>query len=142
MIGGETGTPPWKSTGPGTPMPRPDGRSMPSVASSLLALLSGASGAEPATGLELAWLRDLQARGIAPALRAFGTMLGHGVEAHFVSGVALAALSVSRACFYPPFNASGQEVEHTGHLSRVLVTGWGHWRGAGLGLVEAAGVGD
>jgi 3-oxoacyl-[acyl-carrier-protein] synthase II len=115
---------------------------MPWLADNPLAVLSGASGAAPATGLELDWLGDLQARGVAPALRGFGTMLGHGVEAHFVSGVALAALAVSRARFYPPFDSSGREVAHARDLSRVLVTGWGHWRGVGLGLVEAAGVGD
>ena len=48
MIGGDTGTPAWKSTGPGTPIPTPAGRSTPCSASSLrvssIASASTASG--------------------------------------------------------------------------------------------------
>ena len=49
MIGGETGTPAWKSTGPGTPMPTPAGRSTPCSASSLRAssMASASTGSGP-----------------------------------------------------------------------------------------------
>jgi 3-oxoacyl-[acyl-carrier-protein] synthase II len=104
-----------------------------------LCVLSGASGVEPATGDELSWLDGLENRGIAPAIRAYGTMLGHSVEAHFPAGLALAALAVSRNGFFRPFDNSGRERPFEGQAERILVTGWGHWRGEGLALVETAG---
>ncbi|MFX9181212.1 hypothetical protein ABTN76_20890, partial [Acinetobacter baumannii] len=73
-----------------------------------------------------------------PVVRAYGTQLGHGVEAHFPVGVALAALALGERSFYPPFDASGMEQPQDGPLARVLVTGFGHWRGEGLALLEAA----
>lgn len=104
-----------------------------------LGVLSGASGVEPATGDELSWLDGLENRGIAPAIRAYGTMLGHSVEAHFPAGLALAALAVSRNGFFRAFDNSGRERPFEGQAERILVTGWGHWRGEGLALVETAG---
>ncbi|MEE9359888.1 MAG: beta-ketoacyl-ACP synthase, partial [Hyphomicrobium sp.] len=104
-----------------------------------LGVLSGASGVEPATGDELSWLDGLENRGIAPAIRAYGTMLGHSVEAHFPAGLALAALAVSRNGFFRPFDNSGRERSVDRQAERILVTGWGHWRGEGLALVETAG---
>ena len=65
-------------------------------------------------------------------------MLGHGLEAQFPAGLALAALALSRGKFYAPFDvASRVETPFTGPLERILVTGFGHWRGEGLGVVEA-----
>src|SRR5262249_60455401 len=52
------------------------------------AILSGATGAEPATAEERAFLA---ARGDVP-IRATGTHIGHGVEAQFPMNVALATL--------------------------------------------------
>jgi 3-oxoacyl-[acyl-carrier-protein] synthase II len=74
-----------------------------------LAVLSGASGAEPATLEELDFLLGLEGEGYRPAIRAYGSRLGHSVEAHFPLG---------------------------GALDRILVTGVGHWRGEGLALIE------
>jgi 3-oxoacyl-[acyl-carrier-protein] synthase II len=104
-----------------------------------LAVLSGASGVEPVTSEERAFLQGLASRGLAPAVRAYGSRLGHSVEAHFPAGVALAALALNAGAFYPPFDASGVEQAFTGSLERVLVTGLGHWRGEGLALLEPAG---
>ena len=103
-----------------------------------LGVLSGASGVESATGDELSWLDGLENRGSAPAIRAYGTMLGHSVEAHFSAGLALAALAVSRQRFFPPFDNSGRERPLRERAERILVTGWGHWRGEGLAVVETA----
>lgn len=115
-------------------------RLCPDGAAGPLPMLSGASGAEPATTLERCWLADLKRRrGIEPCVRAFGTMLGHALEAHFFAGVALAALALSKGSFFAPFDESGQETATAAPMDRVLMTGWGHWRGAGLGLLVAAG---
>lgn len=103
-----------------------------------LPVLSGASGAEPVTSQERAFLQEVESRGWRPAVRAYGTVLGHAVEAHFLAGLALAALAVSRRRYFPPFDASGFERPSEDVPRRVLVTGLGHWRGEGLALVETA----
>jgi len=101
-----------------------------------LGVLSGASGVESATSNELGWLDGLESNGVAPAIRAFGTLLGHSVEAHFPAGLALAALAIAEGRFFRPFDDSGRERLFEGAPTRLLVTGWGHWRGEGLALVE------
>lgn len=103
-----------------------------------LGVLSGASGVEPATGRERKWTSRLGERGVLPVVRAYGTMLGHSVEAQFPAGVALAALAISKGAFYPPFETTGQEQPLQGSVDHILVTGWGHWRGEGIALVETA----
>lgn len=104
-----------------------------------LAVLSGASGVEPVTAEELGFLRGLEGKGFDPAIRAYGSRLGHGVEAHFPMGVALAALSLRRGRLLAPCEASDVEEAFEGAPSRILVTCAGHWRGEGLALIEAAG---
>jgi 3-oxoacyl-[acyl-carrier-protein] synthase II len=99
------------------------------------AVISGASGAEPATAEERTFLA---AHAEAP-IRATGTFLGHAMEPQFVMNIALAATAVSRASLFPPGDSSGVERALPGPLSQVVVTGVGHWRGEGLALVEAAG---
>ncbi|HMN37640.1 MAG TPA: beta-ketoacyl-ACP synthase [Hyphomicrobium sp.] len=101
-----------------------------------LPVVSGASGVEPVTSGELAFFQDLERRGYQPAVRAHGTRLGHSVEAHFPAGVCLAALALAAGRFYQPFEEGGTEKPFEGELSRVLVTGLGHWRGEGLALLE------
>jgi 3-oxoacyl-[acyl-carrier-protein] synthase II len=97
------------------------------------AVISGASGAEPATSEERAFL----AQHPEIAVRASGTYLGHGLEPQFPMNVALAAIAVSRGKLYPPSDRSGVERPMDGPLAQVVVTGVGHWRGEGLALVEA-----
>lgn len=99
------------------------------------AVLSGASGVEPATSEELKALATLAGRD-PMAIRAYGSALGHTVEAHFPLGIALAALALSNNAFYPPFDQSGVERISNSKLDRVLVTGLGHWRGEGVALLE------
>lgn len=103
-----------------------------------LAVLSGASGAEPATAEEQQFLDGLAQQDFDPLCRAWGSVLGHGVEAHFVAGMALAAMSVSKGIFYPPFDRCGYENRGDTYPDPVLVTTFGHWRGEGLGLVMPA----
>jgi 3-oxoacyl-[acyl-carrier-protein] synthase II len=103
-----------------------------------IAILSGASGVEPVTRDEMEFLQGLKGDGYSPAMRAYGTLLGHTVEAHFPLGVALAALALREGRFYPPLDSSGVEERFEGAPDRVLLTGLGHWRGEGLALVQSA----
>ncbi len=99
------------------------------------AVLSGATGAEPATAEERAFLAghaDL-------AVRATGSYVGHAPEPQFVMNIALAAVALGHASLFPPCDSTGLERPTQGDLSQVLVTGVGHWRGEGLALVERAG---
>ena len=116
-------------------------RALTSLASEIngpLGILSGASGAEPATGEELKWIDHLDDLGLTPAIRAYGTMLGHSVEAHFPAGLALAAMAIRKRALYDPFDDSGRERFRDGRLDHAIVTGRGHWRGEGFALVEPA----
>lgn len=102
-----------------------------------LAILSGASGAEPATAEELAFLQGLQAQGFEPAIRAYGSLLGHGVEAHFPCGIALAAIALKERRFYPPSGPPEIERQFPIEPTQIVVTGWGHWRGEATALLTA-----
>jgi 3-oxoacyl-[acyl-carrier-protein] synthase II len=99
-----------------------------------VAVISGASGAAPATAEERAFL----ARHKDLAVRATGTYLGHGIESQFVMNIALAAIAISRGRLFPPCDQSGVELPMDGTLAQAVVTGVGHWRGEGIALVEAA----
>jgi 3-oxoacyl-[acyl-carrier-protein] synthase II len=102
------------------------------VKSGHAAVLSGASGAEPATREERAFLEDHSDL----AVRATGSYLGHGPEPQFVMNIALAAVVLGHAKLFPPCDSTGLERPMSGELSQILVTGVGHWRGEGLALVE------
>lgn len=103
-----------------------------------LAVLSGASGVEPATTEEIEFIESLPSDGAEPIVRAYGSLFGHGLEAHFPAGVALAALS-SRYKYLPKESGgTGIERPFSGSAEQMLVTCVGHWRGEGLALVEAA----
>jgi 3-oxoacyl-[acyl-carrier-protein] synthase II len=97
------------------------------------AIITGATGAEPATAEELAFLK---AHSKLP-VRATGTAFGHIMEAQFPLGLALAALSLSRGKLFPPDGRSPVEVEMSQSPSQIVVIGTGHWRGEGMALVEA-----
>ncbi len=101
-----------------------------------LLVLSGASGVEPATGEELVFLSRLAARDRSAAARCYGSLLGHGVEAHFPMGVALAALALEHGASPPASGPADIECPLSAPIGHVLVTGVGHWRGEGLALVE------
>ena len=99
------------------------------------AVITGASGAEPATAEERAFLQSHPGH----AVRATGTMFGHTMEAQFPIGLALAALSLSRGTLFPPNDSTGFEIEMSTPPSQIVVVGTGHWRGEGMALVEAIG---
>jgi 3-oxoacyl-[acyl-carrier-protein] synthase II len=96
-------------------------------------VLSGASGAAPATAEERAFF----ARHGGIAVRATGSHLGHAFEPQFAMNVALAAIAIGRGKLYPPADDSGVERPMDGALAQAVVTAIGHWRGEGLALVEA-----
>jgi 3-oxoacyl-[acyl-carrier-protein] synthase II len=97
------------------------------------AILTGATGAEPATSEERAFLGEHPDM----AVRATGTRFGHMVDAHFALGLGLAALSLSRGALFPPGDSSGVEIEMSKPPTQIVVTATGHWRGEGMALVEA-----
>jgi 3-oxoacyl-[acyl-carrier-protein] synthase II len=105
----------------------------PGVTPGEAAFLSGATGAEPATAEERAFL----AENADLAVRATGTFVGHGFEPQFPMNVAIAALTVSRGILFPPGGATTFEQPMTEPLRQAVVTGVGIWRGEGMALVEA-----
>ena len=97
------------------------------------ALLSGATGVEPVTAEERAFL----AKHPDLAVRATGTHLGHGLEPQFPANIALAAVALRHGRLFPPADESGVERAMDAPLRQVVVTSIGHRRGEGLALVEA-----
>ena len=104
----------------------------PSIDAGHSAVFSGASGAEPATGEERAFLAEL-----GVAVRAPGSYVGHGPEPQFAMNAALATLALSHGGLYPPCDRTGVEKTMNERLTQVAITGVGHWRGEGLALIEA-----
>jgi 3-oxoacyl-[acyl-carrier-protein] synthase II len=96
-------------------------------------LITGATGVEPATSEERAFLK----RHPGYAVRATGTTFGHTLETQFPLGLALAALSISRGAVFPPNDPTGLEVEMSAPPTQIVVVGAGHWQGEGMALVEA-----
>jgi 3-oxoacyl-[acyl-carrier-protein] synthase II len=97
------------------------------------AIITGATGAEPATSEERSFLREHADF----AVRATGTMFGHTMETQFPLGLGLAALSISRGALFPPNDTTGLEVAMSKPPTQIVVIGAGHWRGEGMALVEA-----
>jgi 3-oxoacyl-[acyl-carrier-protein] synthase II len=96
------------------------------------AVISGATGAEPATAEE----RTFLSRQPQFPVRAVGTHVGHGLEAQFAMSVALAAIALTHGKLFPPYPGSEFEQPMQAAPTQVVVTGVGHWRGEGLALVE------
>ena len=97
------------------------------------AIITGATGVEPVTSEERAFL----AAHPSFPVRASGTLFGHTMETQFPLGLALAALSLSRGALFPAHDPTGLEVEMSAPPSQIVVIGAGHWRGEGMALVEA-----
>lgn len=103
------------------------------------AVLSGATGAEPATSEEREFLSTLSAGAAEMAVRAAGSAIGHGFEAQFPALIALATLIVSRQRLFPSEDASDFGSAGPPRVDAALVTSWGHWRGEGMALVKPVG---
>ncbi len=97
------------------------------------AIITGATGAEPVTSEEKAFL----SKHADFTVRSTATMFGHTMETQFPLGLALAALSISRSALFPPNDPTGLELAMSGPPTQIVVIGAGHWRGEGMGLVEA-----
>jgi 3-oxoacyl-[acyl-carrier-protein] synthase II len=97
------------------------------------ALITGATGVQPVTSEEKAFLSHHP----GCAVRATGTSFGHTLETQFPLGLALAALSISRGALFPPNDPTGLEVEMSKPPTQIVVVGAGHWQGEGMALVEA-----
>lgn len=97
------------------------------------AVISGATGTEPGTSEERAWLESMP----GVPVRATGSRIGHSFEPQFIINLALATLVLDRGQLFPGFNSSGLEQPHDASIGRVAITAVGHWRGEGIGLVEA-----
>src|SRR4029453_9251383 len=82
----------------------------PSPTSPGAAVISGATGAQPATDEEGAWLKTLP----EVPVRATGSLLGHGFEPQFSMNIALATLALGREKLFPPADSSGIEREYEG----------------------------
>ncbi len=95
------------------------------------AVISGASGAAPATAEEAAFLA---AQGLP--VRAAATALGHALEPAFPAGVALASMAVEKGRLFGPLEAAERIMP--GALRQAVVTGWGNWRGEAMALVLPA----
>jgi 3-oxoacyl-[acyl-carrier-protein] synthase II len=106
----------------------------PRIAGTGTAIISGVTGAQPATAEERAFLQSLP----SVPVRATGSYLGHGFEPQLTMNIALATLALGREKLFPPAAASAIEQAYEGPLDRIAVTAVGHWRGEGLALVEKA----
>jgi 3-oxoacyl-[acyl-carrier-protein] synthase II len=69
-------------------------------------------------------------------VRAVASRIGHGFEVAFPAAVALAALAVNAGKLYAPMDAP-LETPGPAQLRQAIVTCVGHWRGEGVGVVEA-----
>jgi 3-oxoacyl-[acyl-carrier-protein] synthase II len=108
-------------------------RLVPEPTGERLALISGATGAEPATSEERAFLATMPRLPV----RATGSMFGHGFEPQFAMNIALATLVLARQKLFAPSDGDGAEQDYDGPFDRIVVTAVGHWRGEGMALVEA-----
>jgi 3-oxoacyl-[acyl-carrier-protein] synthase II len=97
------------------------------------AVISGTSGAEPATSAERKVLADF-----GLPVRATGTYIGHGVEAQFLVNLGIGCAALEHGKLFGP-NGSGDTGDSPDGVSQVVVTSVGTWRGEGLGLIERVG---
>ena len=94
------------------------------------AIISGASGREPATAAELSVLKA-----IGLPVRNSGTYIGHGVDSQFLANIGIACAVIEHGKLFPP-TGSGDFGDSPAGLSQVIVTCVGNWRGEGLALIE------
>jgi 3-oxoacyl-[acyl-carrier-protein] synthase II len=96
------------------------------------AILSGATGIEPATAAERTALDE-----IGLPVRGTGTYIGHGIEAQFAANLAIACSVLEHGKLFAAAG-TGDTGSVSSGVSQVIVTSVGSWRGEGLGLVEQA----
>jgi 3-oxoacyl-[acyl-carrier-protein] synthase II len=97
-------------------------------------VISGASGAEPATSEEK---KVLSETGLP--VRATATYIGNGMEAQFLANIALGCQAIREGALFPPSGSGDTGETPAKGISQALVTSVGHWRGEGLALIERIG---
>jgi 3-oxoacyl-[acyl-carrier-protein] synthase II len=102
-----------------------------------LGYLCGASGARQASDMERVFI-DMLSQNHDLAVRTFGSVLGHGLEAQMPVGVALAAAALDQNRYYPPFDPFDQATNSEPAPGRIAVTSFGHWRGEAIAVVAKA----
>jgi 3-oxoacyl-[acyl-carrier-protein] synthase II len=102
----------------------------PQVDKTHAAVISGASGLEPATAAESHVLKE-----IGLPVRNTGTYIGHGVDAQFTANLAIGCAVLDHGKLFAPTGTGDMGASPPG-LSQVVVTGVGNWRGEGLALLE------
>jgi 3-oxoacyl-[acyl-carrier-protein] synthase II len=100
-----------------------------------VAIISGATGTEPATSEERAWLKTMRDLPV----RATGSYIGHGFEPQFTMNIAIGAIVLGHQKLFPPLDSAGVEQSYDGPADQVIVTSVGHWRGEGMALLDAVG---
>jgi len=98
-----------------------------------VAVISGATGTEPATGEERAFFAEHP----EIVVRATASHLGLGPEPQFAMNIAIASLAVQYGRLFPPVDGTGVERPTDRLITQAVVTSIGHWRGEGMALVEA-----
>jgi 3-oxoacyl-[acyl-carrier-protein] synthase II len=98
-------------------------------------VLSGATGVEPITAEERAFLDEVGRRRDV-YVRATGARIGHSMEATAPANVGLAALALREGGYFPPFEEGTIERKAAKPPSQIVVTSFGHWRGEGMVLVR------
>ena len=94
------------------------------------AVISGASGFEPATSAEQSVLK-----GIGLPVRNTGTYIGHGVDTQFMANLGIGCGVIEHGKLFAA--AGSRDVgESPPGLSQIVVTSVGNWRGEGLALLE------
>ena len=96
------------------------------------AIYTSATGVEPATGEEA---EALKAAGVP--VRAVVSRIGQTFESMFPFGIAFAALAVSSGKLAAPMPNVPLESPGVDGVKSILVSTVGHWRGEGVGIVEA-----
>ena len=94
------------------------------------AVISGASGLEPATSAELAVLKE-----IGLPVRNTGTYIGHGVDTQFMANLGIGCAVIERGKLFAPTGTGDSGASAPG-LRQIVVTSIGNWRGEGLALIE------
>jgi 3-oxoacyl-[acyl-carrier-protein] synthase II len=102
-----------------------------SVKKDCAVVISGASGAEPATSEEGKVLTE-----IGLPVRATATHIGNGMEAQFIANVALGCQAVRSGQLFAGSGSGDTGDTPPKGICQALVTSVGHWRGEGLALVE------
>jgi len=102
----------------------------PGVKREHAAVISGASGLEPATSAEQ---RALAQFGLP--VRNTGTYIGHAIETQFEANLGIACAAIEHGKLFPP-SGTGDTGDAPAELSQIVVTSVGNWRGEGLALIE------